>query len=217
MKGLQGGPEGSASPQEELREAGSGVSEPSRGCQAAGGRQRALSPRCTAAHRPNPPRPLCPWPGAQLHHSPPQAPGSASPYTGQELACARSSCEVRVAPKTSQERVPSPPSVPAGLCVSGEGTGTHSPFHAGRERWLGARQGVMSKPCRAYASLSAQLSHAGLGDATFAQMPPSQSADGSASSPGWGELVWVWLVNTTPQFSFIFGLAVINMRGSSFR
>lgn len=127
MKGLRGGPEGSASTQEELREAGSGVSQPSRGCQAAGGRQRALSPRCTAAHRPNPRRPLCPWPGAQLHPSPPQAPGTASPYTGQELACARSSCEVRMAPKTSQERVPSPPSAPAGLCVSGEGTGTHSP------------------------------------------------------------------------------------------
>lgn len=107
-------------------------------------------------------RALCPWQGAQLHPRFSGTPGhklqhrgAASPCTGQALACARSSREVRAAPKTSQERVPSPPQGCAPLCQPGHmcQARAQAPVDIYPPRWQGKVAGSqavrVSKLCRA--------------------------------------------------------------------
>lgn len=119
-------------------------------------------------------------PGAQLRPCssglPTQAPGAASPL----LACARSSCEVRVAPRTRQERVPSRPQGCAPPCQPGPVRQTLVHIHP--PRWQGKVAGSQAVreqtlPCLRKSRCSPEpLSPLPrrARDASFAQVPPSQ-------------------------------------------
>lgn len=130
------------------------------------------------------------------------------------------SCTLNTARSGWRGRTRRQPQPPARMCpfasqdacvMRGPGRRYTFTLHAGRERWLGAKQhqGRVSgrrvgKPRCADASLSAHPwlcpgCHAGLGDAiSSVQMPLSQFAGSGAWNPSWGELGWVWSVNVTP-------------------